>query len=211
MFGIVNFSVFIITGIILNLTPGADTMYILGNSMSNGKKAGIMSALGISTGCIVHTILAALGLSVILAKSALAFNIIKYLGAAYLVYLGIRSFMSKSSLLIHNDDNEKSSFKNIYFQGIITNVLNPKVALFFLAFLPQFINPNNTYGALPFLLLGCTFIITGTIWCIILAIFSSYLTGKISEKVGLANSLNKISGIIFVGLGLNLLRAKLSN
>ncbi|MBI6871576.1 LysE family translocator [Clostridium aciditolerans] len=211
MFGIVNFSVFIITGIILNLTPGADTMYILGNSMSNGKKAGIMSALGISTGCIVHTILAALGLSVILAKSALAFNIIKYLGAAYLVYLGIRSFMSKSSLLIHNGDNEKSSFKNIYFQGIITNVLNPKVALFFLAFLPQFINPNNTYGALPFLLLGCTFIITGTIWCIILAVFSSYLTGKISEKVGLANSLNKISGIIFVGLGLNLLRAKLSN
>ncbi|MTK12439.1 MAG: LysE family translocator [Clostridiaceae bacterium] len=211
MFGIVNFSVFIITGIILNLTPGADTMYILGNSMSNGKKAGIMSALGISTGCIVHTILAALGLSVILAKSALAFNIIKYLGAAYLVYLGIRSFMSKSSLLIHNGDNEKSSFKNIYFQGIITNVLNPKVALFFLAFLPQFINPNNTYGALPFLLLGCTFIITGTIWCIILAVFSSYLTGKISEKVGLANSLNKISGIIFVGLGLNLLRAKLSS
>lgn len=211
MFGIVNFSVFIITGIILNLTPGADTMYILGNSMSNGKKTGIMSALGISTGCIVHTILAALGLSVILAKSALAFNIIKYLGAAYLVYLGIRSFMSKSSLLIHNGDNEKSSFKNIYFQGIITNVLNPKVALFFLAFLPQFINPNNTYGALPFLLLGCTFIITGTIWCIILAVFSSYLTGKISEKVGLANSLNKISGIIFVGLGLNLLRAKLSN
>lgn len=211
MFGIVNFSVFIITGIILNLTPGADTMYILGNSMSNGKKAGIMSALGISTGCIVHTILAALGLSVILAKSALAFNIIKYLGAAYLVYLGIRSFMSKSSLLIHNGDNEKSSFKNIYFQGIITNVLNPKVALFFLAFLPQFINPNNTYGTLPFLLLGCTFIITGTIWCIILAVFSSYLTGKISEKVGLANSLNKISGIIFVGLGLNLLRAKLSN
>ncbi|WML34151.1 LysE family translocator [Clostridium sp. OS1-26] len=211
MFGIVNFSVFIITGIILNLTPGADTMYILGNSMSNGKKAGIMSALGISTGCIVHTILAALGLSVILAKSVIAFNIIKYLGAAYLVYLGIRSFMSKSSLLIHNGDNEKSSFKNIYFQGIITNVLNPKVALFFLAFLPQFINPNNTYGALPFLLLGCTFIITGTIWCIILAIFSSYLTGKISKKIGLANSLNKISGIIFVGLGLNLLRAKLSN
>lgn len=211
MFGIVNFSVFIITGIILNLTPGADTMYILGNSMSNGKKAGIMSALGISTGCIVHTILAALGLSVILAKSALAFNIIKYLGAAYLVYLGIRSFMSKSSLLIYNGDNEKNSFKNIYFQGIITNVLNPKVALFFLAFLPQFINPNNTYGVLPFLLLGCTFIITGTIWCIILAVFSSYLTGKISKKVGLANSLNKISGIIFVGLGLNLLRAKLSN
>lgn len=211
MFGIVNFGVFLITGIILNLTPGADTMYILGNSISNGKKAGIMSALGISTGCIVHTMLAALGLSVILAKSSLAFNIIKYLGAAYLVYLGIRSLKWKSSLLTRDGNSENNSLRKIYFQGIITNVLNPKVALFFLAFLPQFINPNNVYGALPFLLLGCTFIITGTIWCTILAVFSSYLTAKVSKKLGLANSLNKISGLIFIGLGLNLLRAKLSN
>lgn len=95
MFGIINYSVFIISGIVLNLTPGADTIYILGNSISNGKKVGIMSALGISTGCIVHTIMAALGLSVILAKSAMAFNIIKYLGAAYLIYLGIRFFNIK--------------------------------------------------------------------------------------------------------------------
>ncbi|WP_270474746.1 LysE family translocator [Clostridium cochlearium] len=211
MFGIVNYGVFIISAIMLNLTPGADTMYILGNSISNGKKVGIMSALGINTGCIIHTVMAALGLSAILTKSAYAFNIIKYLGASYLIYLGIRSLISKSSMLVKKDDNKKNSIKKIYFQGVITNVLNPKVALFFLAFLPQFINPNNTYGAIPFLLLGFTFVITATTWSIILAVFSSYIIENISKKFGLANSLNKITGIIFIVLGLNLLRDKLGN
>lgn len=211
MFGIVNYGVFIISAIMLNLTPGADTMYILGNSISNGKKVGIMSALGINTGCIIHTVMAALGLSAILTKSAYAFKIIKYLGASYLIYLGIRSLISKSSMLVKKDDNKKNSIKKIYFQGVITNVLNPKVALFFLAFLPQFINPNNTYGAIPFLLLGFTFVITATTWSIILAVFSSYIIENISKKFGLANSLNKITGIIFIVLGLNLLRAKLGN
>ncbi|KAJ51271.1 threonine/homoserine/homoserine lactone efflux protein [Clostridium tetanomorphum] len=208
MFGIINYSVFIISGIVLNLTPGADTIYILGNSISNGKKVGIMSALGISTGCIVHTIMAALGLSVILAKSAMAFNIIKYLGAAYLIYLGIRFLISKSSLVVQKDSNSSSLIK-IYFQGVITNVLNPKVALFFLAFLPQFIHPNNSYGVIPFLILGFTFITTATLWSIVLVIFSSYIAGRLSEKMGLATSLNKITGAVFIALGLNLLRAKL--
>lgn len=211
MFGIINYGVFIISVLALNLTPGADTMYILENSMSRGKKVGVMSALGINTGCIIHTILAALGLSAILAKSAYAFNIIKYLGASYLIYLGIRSLTSKSSMLMKKDNDKKDSLKKIYFQGIITNVLNPKVALFFLAFLPQFINPNNTYGAIPFLVLGFTFVIMGTMWSMTLAIFSSYITGNLSKKFGLANSLNKITGGIFIFLGLNLLRAKLGN
>lgn len=101
MFGIVNYWVFILSGIVINLAPGADTMYILGNSMSNGKKAGIMSALGISTGGIIHTLLAALGLSVILAKSALIFDFVKYIGAGYLIYLGIRTMISNPQT-VHN-------------------------------------------------------------------------------------------------------------
>ena len=193
---------------LLNIMPGADTLYILGCSISKGRKAGIVSALGVSTGCMVHTLMAALGLSVILAKSALAFNIIKYLGAGYLIYLGIRSFTSKADLLAQGGVCEADSPKKLYFQGITTNVLNPKVALFFLAFLPQFIDPYNAYGPLPFLLLGFTFIATGTIWCITLAVFSSQLAAKLNP--GSSNILQKATGMIFIGLGLNLLRAKLA-
>jgi len=210
MFGIINYGVFIFSGVVLNLTPGADTMYILGSSLSNGRKAGILSALGISAGCLFHTFLAALGLSVILSKSAVAFNVVKYMGAIYLIYLGARSLMTKSSMLVNKDKDKKYSSRRFFLQGVITNVLNPKVALFFLAFLPQFINPNNTYGMLPFLLLGLTFITTGTIWCIILAVFSSYFADKLSEKLKASAFLNKITGFIYIALGLNLLRAKLA-
>lgn len=209
MFGIINYNLFIISAILLNLTPGADTLFILGCGMANGRKAGMVSALGISTGCMVHTVMAALGLSVILAKSALAFNIIKFLGAGYLIYLGIRSLISRDNLFAREGANEAQSLKKSFLQGITTNVLNPKVALFYLAFLPQFIDPGNPYGALPFLLLGFTFIATGTIWGITLAVFSSQMAAKLNPEG--SNILQKISGLVFVGLGLNLLRAKLVN
>lgn len=205
-----NYGLFVISGIILNLTPGADTMYILGTSMAKGRKAGILSALGISTGCLFHTTLAALGLSIILAKSALAFNIVKFLGAGYLVFLGIRSILSKSSSLTEQKDGNESGLK-IYLQGVMTNVLNPKVALFFLAYIPQFINPGNSFGPLPFLLLGFTFFVTGTLWDTFLAVAASFLLTFLKKKSGSALLMNKISGVIFVGLGLNLLRAKMSS
>ena len=210
MFGIVNYGLFVISGIILNLTPGADTMYILGTSMAKGRKAGILSALGISTGCLFHTTLAALGLSIILAKSALAFNIVKFLGAGYLIYLGIRSILSKSSSLTEQKGGNDSGLR-IYLQGVMTNVLNPKVALFFLAYIPQFINPGNSFGPLPFLLLGFTFFVTGTLWDTFLAVAASFLLSFLKKKNGSALLMNRISGVIFVGLGLNLLRAKMSN
>lgn len=207
MFGIINYKIFILSGILLNLTPGADTIYILGRGMQ-GRKAGVISALGISTGCLIHTIMAALGLSIILSKSALAFNIVKLLGAGYLIYLGIKSMKSDNSLLIEKCENKKISLKKMYFDGVITNTLNPKVALFFLAFLPQFISPDNTYGAIPFLVLGLTFIITGTLWAMVLAILSSIIAERLKCQNKFSDILNKITGVIFVALGLNLLRAK---
>lgn len=207
MFGIINFGTFLVSSVLLNITPGSDTIYILGNSI-NGKNIGIMSALGICSGCLIHTVLAALGLSVILSKSALAFNAIKLVGASYLIYLGVRSFVSKSSIILKDNNSNVSSLKKVYAQGVLTNVLNPKVALFYLAFLPQFINPNNIYGTLPFLILGFTFILTSTIWCTLLAVFSSKLTGVLTEKLGISKMLNKISGTVFVILGINLLRSK---
>ena len=141
-------------------------MYILGKTLSGGKKSGIISVFGISTGVLIHTILVAFGLSAVLSKSILAFNIIKVLGAIYLTYMGIKSIMDKSSLE-ESKENKIENIKEIYFQGVITNVLNPKVALFFLAFLPQFINENNQYGILPFILLGISFCITSSIYCLL--------------------------------------------
>lgn len=205
MFGIIDFEAFLIAGLILNLTPGADTMYILGRSIAQGKKAGVLSALGISTGAVFHIIFATLGLSIILAKSALAFEIVKYLGAAYLIFLGLKLLFKKTEgkFKLQKEKNIVN-YKKIYFSGIMTNMLNPKVALFFLAFLPQFIDPNYVQNSLPFLILGFTFLLTGTIWCLILALFASKLSDRIRENYKIKMWLDKVTGGIFVALGIKL-------
>lgn len=209
MFGITNFEAFILAGIILNLTPGADTMYILGRSISQGKKAGTLSALGIATGALIHCVFAALGLSVILAKSALAFEIVKYVGAAYLIYLGIKMLITKKDENFELKENNKQiNYRKVYFSGILTNVLNPKVALFFLAFLPQFINPKYSQSFLPFLILGLTFVTTGTIWCLTLAMFSSKLSNTIRKNYKIKKWLDKTTGGIFIALGIKLALTK---
>ena len=205
MFGILNFETFLITGLIMNLTPGADTMYILGRSIAQGKKAGILSALGISTGAIFHIIFAILGLSIILAKSATAFDIVKYLGAGYLIFLGLKTIFKKSDGKFElSNKNEVVNYRKIYLSGVLTNILNPKVALFFLAFLPQFIDPNYVQSSLSFLILGITFLLTGTIWCLVLALFASKLSDQIRKNYKIKMWLDKITGGIFVALGIKL-------
>lgn len=205
MFGIINFGAFIISGILLNLTPGTDTMYILSRSISQGKKAGVLSALGIASGALLHCIMAALGLSVLLSKSPTVFNGITYLGAAYLIFLGIKTLLEKPKQLeIRTVNEDKSTYKKIYLSGILTNVLNPKIALFFLAFLPQFINIEHANNTIPFLILGLTFVFTGTIWCLILASFASKFSKKIRNNDKIKYWLDKITGIIFILLGLKL-------
>ncbi len=209
MFGIINFEAFVIAGILLNLTPGADTMYILGRSISQGKKAGILSVLGIVTGALVHCVFASLGLSIILAKSALAFEIVKYLGAAYLIYLGIKTLLLKSKEEFElTEKNKDVNYRKIYVSGILTNVLNPKIALFFLAFLPQFINPDYAQNSIPFLILGLTFVTTVTIWCLFLAVFSSKLSNQIRKNYKIKIWLDKITGGIFIALGIKLALSK---
>lgn len=205
MFGIVNFEAFLIAGLILNLTPGADTMYILGRSIAQGKNAGILSALGISTGAIFHVIFATLGLSIILSKSATAFEIVKYLGAGYLMFLGLKSIFKKSGGKFEfRNENEVLNYRNIYFSGVLTNILNPKVAFFFLAFLPQFIDQNYVQSSIPFFILGATFLLTGTIWCLILALLASKLSERIRKNYKIKIFLDKIAGGIFVALGIKL-------
>jgi len=204
MLGIQHFEMFLIAGIILNLTPGSDTIYILSRSIAQGKRAGIFSVLGISSGIAVHTILAALGLSIILSTSAVAFMTVKIIGAIYLGYLGLTTLLAKENKLLSLTDNVMTA-KEIYLQGLLTNVLNPKVALFFLSFLPQFIVPSNPYGLLPFVCLGITFLTTGTIWCFLLVLFSSHMTKFLRNNNTAALVTNKICGAIYLGLGLKLL------
>ncbi|WP_141433219.1 LysE family translocator [Bacillus sp. 03113] len=206
MFGIIHFEIFVLTGILLNVTPGTDTMYIISRSVSQGKRAGIYSVLGVSTGTIIHTLLAAFGLSIILTKSVLLFNIIKILGAVYLAYLGINMLLKKTSLK-EAETQKNVKLRKIYVQGIISNVMNPKVALFFLAFLPQFINTKDS-SPIPFIILGLTFTLTGTIWCLLVANFASFTTKKLRKNANTATILNKLTGIVFIGMGLKLLKIK---
>lgn len=203
MTGIINFETFLIAGILLNLTPGNDTIFILSRSIAQGKKAGIVSALGIGTGCGVHTILAAFGLSIIIAQSLFLFNIIKYAGAIYLIYIGLKMFLDKNHFNTEELNSSKSiKYWQIYRDGIITNVLNPKVALFFMAFLPQFIDPSLKNPVLPFLILGFTFITTGTIWCLILATFSASFFSQLKNNQKTAGFINKVCGLTLVALGI---------
>lgn len=203
MTGIIHFETFLIAGILLNLTPGNDTIFILSRSIAQGKKAGVMSVLGIATGSLVHTTLAALGLSVIIAKSIVVFNIIKYAGAAYLVYIGYKMLTDRSQLNTEAATGvDKANLKRIYRDAVITNVLNPKVALFFIAFLPQFIDPAFKNTILPFMLLGISFTITGAIWCLILAAFASIIAEKLKSNKKLSDYINKTCGVVLIALGI---------
>ncbi|HFK1767073.1 homoserine lactone transporter [Bacillus wiedmannii] len=206
MYGIINYEVFLLTGILLNLIPGADTMYIVGRSISQGRKAGVYSVLGIITGSLVHTLLVAFGLSIILTKSIVLFNTIKVIGVIYLVYLGIKMILDKTNVAFQASSN-KLNIRKIYVQGLLTSLTNPKVSLFFIAFLPQFIDTKAS-GPMPFIILGLTFTVTGLLWCLFVAYFSSYVTKKLrgNQKVGMI--LNKITGLIFIGMGLKLLQTK---
>jgi len=208
MFGIHNFGLFLAAGILLNLTPGPDTVYILGRSVAQGHGAGVASALGICVGSIFHTCAAALGLSAILATSALAFSAIKLLGGAYLLFLGVKILLDRRKRLSLPSNFRWRTTAAAFRQGVLTNILNPKVALFFLAFLPQFIDPTSNSKIAAFLALGLTFVTTGTIWCLILAWFASSLSERLRTNETIAQWLNRTAGALFVFLGLRLAVSK---
>ena len=204
MLGIHDYWLFVASGILLNLTPGQDTFFILGNSLGGGRRAGVAAALGIAVGSVVHTLAAALGLSAILATSTTAFTIVKLVGAAYLIVIGVRALLSRSMLpteiAVGSDPATYAAFR----RGIITNLLNPKVALFFLAFLPQFIDPGSPRKVEAFLLLGATFITTGVAWCLVLAVAAARFRDLLVTRPGMGSLLSRAAGGAFVALGLRL-------
>lgn len=202
---ITNYYGFILAVILLSITPGADTVFILTKSIAGGYKHGFVSVFGIVCGLFVHTSLAACGLSIILMTSSILFNVVKIAGACYLIYLGIVSLKSNSKFTFNNK-HKSSSFVTIFRQGFFTNILNPKVALFFLALLPQFVK-NNATSPLPFIILGLTFIFIGSLWSLFL-VWASASVSKTLRESKFSFYLNKIAGIIYITLGLNILRLK---
>jgi threonine/homoserine/homoserine lactone efflux protein len=206
MLGIHAYPVFVLTGILLNLTPGQDTMFIIGRSLANGTRAGVAAAFGICVGSIGHTLLAALGLSAILAASPLAFTLVKLAGAIYLVYLGARLLLTKHP---HREARlpgppAAAAVRSAFTQGILTNLLNPKVALFFLALLPQFIDPASARKTLAFVALGATFVTTGLIWCLVLAAAAGRLQAFFRRNPSAGVLLDRLVGTLFLALGARL-------
>jgi threonine/homoserine/homoserine lactone efflux protein len=209
MFGTHDFLLFVAAGVLLNITPGPDMLYIIGRSTTQGWRAGAAAALGIGAGCVVHIAAAALGLSAVLAASATAFTILKIVGAAYLVYVGISLIRSSRFSPLETPEVAfvPTTLRTVFVQGFLTNVLNPKVALFFLAFLPQFINSDAPSKPLAFLFLGAVFNFNGTLWNLLVAWSAARFTVGM-ERNKLATWFNRCIGGLFVYLGIRLVFAK---
>jgi RhtB (resistance to homoserine/threonine) family protein len=207
MLGIHDFWLFVFAGLALNMTPGPDTLYIVGRSVSQGRGAGMLSALGISTGSLVHTTFAAFGLSVLLAQSANAFTVIRWAGAAYLIYLGLRMLLSAPTE--NEGELSRPPMANpwiVYRQAVTTNILNPKVALFFLAFLPQFVEPDTPHRTLALLVLGLVFVTNGTFWCLGVAWFAATVSRRLRTRRAASAWLARLTGALFIGLGVRVAR-----
>ena len=191
---------FLIASFALLITPGPAVLYIVARSMNQGKMAGIASVLGVETANFLHASAAALGLSAILLSSALAFNLVKYLGAAYLIYLGIRKILS-SGEESKTDVDQRQSLSRIYTQGFVVNLFNPKTALFFFAFLPQFVNTSLTNVTLQMFLLGIMFVGMALITDSAYALISSSIASRLNTNQNFARNQRYFTGLIYIGLG----------
>jgi threonine/homoserine/homoserine lactone efflux protein len=206
MLGIHDLWLFILSGLLLNVTPGPDTAYIVGRSAQLGWRGGAAAALGIGCGCLVHVFSAAIGLSALLMASSAAFTLVKWAGAAYLCFIGVKMLLSRAHL--PDDDTAvariAASLRQVFWQGALTNVLNPKVALFFLAFLPQFVASDSVHQATAFLLLGLIFVFNGTLWCLVVAAFAASAAGRLRRSSRVLPWINRALGGLLVYLGVRI-------
>ena len=193
---------FMAAGLALNITPGPDMLYVAARSTSEGRAAGIVSSLGIATGTLFHITAVALGLSALLAAVPIAYTTVRIAGASYLVYLGVRALASRSA----NGPRsiERAPLGAIFRQGMLTNMLNPKVALFFLAFLPQFVDPSRGSAAMQIVILGLIFDTSGTVVNTIVALATSGAANRVRVNSRLGEILHKFTGVVFIGLGVRI-------
>jgi threonine/homoserine/homoserine lactone efflux protein len=201
-------ALFVVAGWLLNLAPGPDVLYIASNSLRTGLRAGVIASLGVAAGCLVHVTAAAIGVSALLTASAAAFTVLKFAGAAYLLWVGVRMLLSRDGPAIRNlgtppATEQRRTLRDVFAGGFLTNVLNPKVALFFLAFVPQFIAPQASNKALAFLLLGLVFTLNSVAINAGRAVAADWLARRGSVRKSL-RWLDRAAAVLFIGFGLKL-------
>ncbi len=201
--GIQNYPVFVVAALGLALMPGPDTLYALGRTLAGGRRAGLWSVAGIGTGCMVHIALSALGLSALLANSPVAFQAVKWLGAAYLAWLGVELLRHAAAPASEVPSEGPVDGRRIFRQGFITNVLNPKVGLFFISFLPQFVS-HQASGPWPFAFLGVTFVGIGLVWITVVVLAADQFTVRLRRSQAVGAWLKRATGALFVGLAAKL-------
>lgn len=217
LLGIEHVGLFMLAGWLLNLTPGPDVLYIVSSALRGGARAGVVAALGITAGCFVHIFAAAIGVGALLLASATAFSVLKWMGAAYLLYVGVRLLLSSGSLgfsavrpsaggavTAATELPEFPALVEIFRRGFLTNALNPKVALFFLAFVPQFIAPGAAHHTWAFLLLGFIFNLNAVPVNIGFALLAAWAAQRLDAVQRGMRWLDRIAGLMFVAFGLKL-------
>ncbi len=198
--------IFLTSAFALNIAPGPDLLFIFSKTISGGKKVGIAASLGVCSGAMLHVVIAAIGLSAILVTSAIAFTFVKIIGVGYLLYLAYQAFRSSGLAFEEEEENQNNneSIWSAFKQGILIDILNPKVALFFMAFLPQFLREGHGSNASQLFLLGLIVIIIAIIVEITFVIFASKISRKFRENKQYGLWLDRVVGTVFVGLGVKL-------
>jgi threonine/homoserine/homoserine lactone efflux protein len=196
-----DIALFLAASALLTIAPGPDIVYVLTRGIAQGPRAGIAAALGFATGCIFHTVLAAVGIAALIRSSELAFDAVRYAGAAYLIWIGIQALRHRASFSIEGARDARA-LSTIYRQSVIGNVLNPKVTLFFLAFLPQFVNTQAGHVGWQMALLGAVFMGVTIVIFSAVALFAGWIGGAIRRKPAIGERLNVFAGITFIGLGI---------
>ena len=199
-----NLGWFLSAGLALNLTPGPDMLYVSARSLAQGFRYGLVSALGIATGCLAQTVAVALGLASLLARAPIAYRLIRFSGALYLLYLGVR-ILTERTLATRQESGDPRTLGAVYIQGLMTNLLNPKVGLFFLAFLPQFVDPTSEIAPLEIFLLGCLFNLCGTTVNVLVALLAGSGGARWSQGPGLG----RLGGVVLIGIALGMALASL--
>ena len=199
-----NIALFVVASLAVIVAPGPDNVYVLTRGIAQGREVALASAWGMCSGLLFHTTLAAVGLSAILARSAMAYSVIKYAGAAYLIYLGVRALLSKEEFALPGERALTVRLGSFFFRGLTMNLLNPKVTVFFLAFLPQFAGPATGGAALRLLALGLIFALLSVVVFSAIALFSGILGDRLSSNPRFATALQWLTGCVLVGLGARL-------